>query len=112
LPRMIGGRVKKSVAEQSLQAVGLGERLQHLPAELSGGEQQRVAIARALVSDPEIIFADEPTGNLDSKTGEAVMDLLLSLAREREKTLLVVTHDARLAARGDRQLRIVDGQLE
>jgi predicted ABC-type transport system involved in lysophospholipase L1 biosynthesis ATPase subunit len=112
LPRMIGGRVKKSVAEQSLQAVGLGERLQHLPAELSGGEQQRVAIARALVSDPEIIFADEPTGNLDSKTGEAVMDLLLSLAREREKTLLVVTHDAGLAARGDRQLRIVDGQLE
>jgi len=90
----------------------LGERLQHLPAELSGGEQQRVAIARALVNDPAIVFADEPTGNLDSKTGDAIMDLLLSLARERKKTLLVVTHDARLAALGDRQLHMVDGVLE
>jgi len=95
-----------------LRAVGLSERLQHLPAELSGGEQQRVAIARALVNDPEIIFADEPTGNLDSKTGDAIMDLLLSLARERNKTLLVVTHDARLAGLGDRQLHIIDGRLE
>src|SRR6266403_3858895 len=112
LPGMIGGRVKKSVAEESLRAVGLSERLQHLPAELSGGEQQRVAIARALVNDPEIVFADEPTGNLDSKTGDAIMDLLLSLARERNKTLLVVTHEARLAERGDRQLHMVDGQLE
>src|SRR5438876_6058689 len=112
LPGMIGGRVKKSVAEESLRAVGLSERLQHLPAELSGGEQQRVAIARALVNDPEIVFADEPTANLDSKTGDAIIDLLLSLARERNKTLLVVTHDARLAGLGDRQLHIVDGQLE
>ena len=112
LPGMIGGRVKTSVAEESLRAVGLRERLQHLPAELSGGEQQRVAIARALVNDPEIVFADEPTGNLDSKTGDAIMDLLLSLARERNKTLLVVTHEARLAGLGDRQLHIVDGQLE
>ena len=112
LPGMIGGRVKKPVAEESLRSVGLSERLQHLPAELSGGEQQRVAIARALVNDPEIVFADEPTGNLDSKTGDAIMDLLLSLARERSKTLLVVTHDPRLAGRGDRQLHIVDGQLE
>ena len=112
MPEMIGGRVKKSVAEESLRAVGLSERLQHLPAELSGGEQQRVAIARALVNNPEIVFADEPTGNLDSKTGDAIIDLLLSLARERNKTLLVVTHDPRLAGRGDRQLHIVDGQLE
>jgi predicted ABC-type transport system involved in lysophospholipase L1 biosynthesis ATPase subunit len=112
LPGMIGGRVRESAAEESLRSVGLGERLQHLPAELSGGEQQRVAIARALVNDPAIVFADEPTGNLDSKTGDAIMDLLLSLGRERKKTLLVVTHDPRLAALGDRQLHIVDGVLE
>ena len=111
LPGMIGGRVNPVAAEQSLASVGLGERLQHLPAELSGGEQQRVAIARALVNDPAIIFADEPTGNLDSKTGETIMDLLLGLARERKKTLLVVTHDPHLASRGDRQLRIADGVL-
>jgi len=112
LPGMIGGSVRESAAEESLRAVGLGERLQHLPAELSGGEQQRVAIARALVNDPAIVFADEPTGNLDSKTGDAIMDLLLSLAGERKKTLLVVTHDPRLAALGDRRLHMVDGVLE
>jgi len=112
LPGMIGRSRERSAAEKSLRAVGLGERLQHLPAELSGGEQQRVAIARALVNDPEMIFADEPTGNLDSKTGDAIMDLLLALARERQKTLLVVTHDSRLAGRGDRQLRMIDGQLQ
>jgi predicted ABC-type transport system involved in lysophospholipase L1 biosynthesis ATPase subunit len=111
LPGMIGRNVAKSAAEKSLVAVGLGDRLHHLPAELSGGEQQRVAIARALTNDPDIIFADEPTGNLDSKTGDEVMDLLLNLARGRNKTLLVVTHDARLAARGDRQLHIKDGRL-
>ena len=111
LPGMIGGRVEEDAAAASLRAVGLGERLQHLPAELSGGEQQRVAIARALVNDPAIVFADEPTGNLDSRTGEAIMDLLLSLARERKKTLLVVTHDPHLAALGDRQLHMADGLL-
>ena len=111
LPGMIGGRVREDAAVESLGTVGLGERLQHLPAELSGGEQQRVAIARALVNDPAIVFADEPTGNLDSKTGEAIMDLLLSLARERKKTLLVVTHDPHLARRGDRQLHMADGLL-
>ena len=82
-----------------------------MPAELSGGEQQRVAIARALTNDPDIIFADEPTGNLDSKTGDAIVDLLLGLARDRKKTLLVVTHDERLAVRGDRELHITDGVL-
>jgi putative ABC transport system ATP-binding protein/lipoprotein-releasing system ATP-binding protein len=111
LPGMIGSRPKRQACTESLLAVGLGERVNHLPPELSGGEQQRVAIARALTNDPDIIFADEPTGNLDSKTGEAIMDLLLSLAREREKTLIVVTHDANLARRGDRTLRIVDGVL-
>jgi predicted ABC-type transport system involved in lysophospholipase L1 biosynthesis ATPase subunit len=111
LPGMIGGQVKSDAAEASLRAVGLGDRLHHLPPELSGGEQQRVAIARALTNNPDIIFADEPTGNLDSKTGDAIIDLLLELARDRQKTLLVVTHDARLAARGDRQLHIADGSL-
>ena len=112
LPGMIGRRVTGQEAEHSLTAVGLANRMHHLPAELSGGEQQRVAIARALTNDPDIIFADEPTGNLDSKTGDAIMDLLLNLARDRNKTLLVVTHDNRLATRGDRQLHIRDGVLQ
>jgi predicted ABC-type transport system involved in lysophospholipase L1 biosynthesis ATPase subunit len=112
LPGMIGRRATKETAEESLRAVGLTDRMHHLPAELSGGEQQRVAIARAMTNNPEIIFADEPTGNLDSKTGDAIIDLLLNLARQRNKTLLVVTHDARLAARGDRQLHIKDGVLQ
>lgn len=111
LPGMIGGRTKRDAAEASLRDVGLAERMHHLPAELSGGEQQRVAIARALTNDPDIIFADEPTGNLDSKTGDTIIALLLNLARDRKKTLLVVTHDNRIAARGDRELRIVDGML-
>jgi len=80
-----------------------------MPRELSGGERQRVAIARAIVRQPKILIADEPTGNLDSKTGDEIIDLLLNMVRERKKTLLVVTHDARLAARGDRQLHIKDG---
>ncbi len=112
LPAMIGGRVRSAAAAHSLESVGLGDRMHHLPAELSGGEQQRVAIARALTNDPEIIFADEPTGNLDSKTGDTIVDLLLRLARERKKTLLVVTHDPRLADRGDRRLLMVDGTLQ
>lgn len=112
LPALIGRRPQTDEAETSLASVGLADRLQHLPAELSGGEQQRVAIARALTNNPDIIFADEPTGNLDSKTGDAIMDLLLNLARDRNKTLLVVTHDMRLATRGDRQLHIMDGVLQ
>ena len=98
-------------AQASLEAVGLGDRLHHLPAELSGGEQQRVAIARALVNDPDIIFADEPTGNLDSKTGDVIIDLLMKLAHDAKKTLLVVTHEARLAERAERTLHIVDGVI-
>ena len=112
LPGMIGRKASKTDAEESLAAVGLTDRMHHLPAELSGGEQQRVAIARALTNNPDIVFADEPTGNLDSKTGDEIIDLLLNLVHERNKTLLVVTHDARLAARGDRQLHIRDGVLQ
>ena len=109
---MIGRASSQKAAGESLAAVGLADRTQHLPAELSGGEQQRVAIARALVNDPDIIFADEPTGNLDSATGQAIVDLLLKLARERKKSLLIGTHDTGLAMRGDRELHIKDGQLE
>jgi predicted ABC-type transport system involved in lysophospholipase L1 biosynthesis ATPase subunit len=112
LPGMIGGSSSQKAAEESLAAVGLGDRMQHLPAELSGGEQQRVAIARSLVNDPQIIFADEPTGNLDSATGGTIVDLLLTLARERKKSLLIVTHDTSLATQGDRELHIKDGRLE
>ena len=111
LPMMIDRRASRLAAEEALERVGLGGRQHHLPAELSGGEQQRVAIARALINDPSVIFADEPTGNLDSKTGEVIVDLLLALVRENQKTLLVVTHDARLAERGDRKVEIVDGLL-
>ena len=92
-----------------LEKVGLGNRLDHLPNELSGGEQQRVAIARALAHDPAIIFADEPTGNLDSRNGAQILDLLFELADQGGKTLVVVTHDPAIAARGDRVLTIKDG---
>lgn len=92
-----------------LERVGLGDRLDHLPGELSGGEQQRVAIARALAHDPEIIFADEPTGNLDSRNGKQILDLLFSLADEGGKTLVIVTHDPDVAKLGDRTLIIRDG---
>jgi len=112
LPGMIGRASAKKAAEESLAEVGLVDRMQHLPAELSGGEQQRVAIARALTNDPDIIFADEPTGNLDSETGGAIVDLLLNLARERKKSLLIVTHDTGLATRGDRELHIKDGRIQ
>ena len=111
LPSMIGGGPKQAEAERALSRVGLADRMQHLPAELSGGEQQRVAIARAIINNPSIIFADEPTGNLDSKTGGGIMELLLALVRENHKTLVVVTHDAQLASRGDRRMEIRDGML-
>jgi len=111
LPGLIRGKTDRVTGESSLTDVGLRDRMHHLPAELSGGEQQRVAIARALTNDPDIIFADEPTGNLDSKTGDTIIELLLGLARSRQKTLLVVTHDTRLAGLGDRQLQIADGVL-
>ena len=111
LPAMIGGRPKPETAEAALARVGLADRLHHLPAELSGGEQQRVAIARSLMNEPSIIFADEPTGNLDSKTGESIIELLMALVREKNMTLVVVTHDMQLATRGDRRLEIRDGLI-
>jgi putative ABC transport system ATP-binding protein len=99
-------------AEQVLLRVGLGARLKHLPSRLSGGEQQRVAIARAFVANPKLLLADEPTGNLDSATGERVIEVLFELNREHGTTLLLVTHDEGLARRCDRRLHLVDGALE
>ena len=99
-------------AEAALRAVGMGHRLGHMPNQLSGGEQQRVAIARALVGDPQVILADEPTGNLDSVRGAEVMDLLEALNRDRGVALVVVTHDLDIAARAHRQLRMRDGLAE
>jgi putative ABC transport system ATP-binding protein len=106
------GDGRRQRAVKALQDVGLAERIHHRPTELSGGERQRVAIARALVNDPAIILADEPTGNLDSKTGEDVLRLLLDLNRERGLTLLLVTHDAGIAARAGRVLHLRDGLIE
>jgi predicted ABC-type transport system involved in lysophospholipase L1 biosynthesis ATPase subunit len=111
VPCLIRNRQQLAKAVDYLSRVGLADRLNHLPSELSGGEQQRVAIARALVNDPAIIFADEPTGNLDTVNGAAIMELLLALAREKQKTLIVVTHDQALAAAGDRRVDIRDGLL-
>jgi putative ABC transport system ATP-binding protein len=96
---------------QLAELLGLRERLDHLPHELSGGQQQRVAIARALIARPEVIFADEPTGNLDSRSGGEVMELLKGIRERMGKTLVIITHDNRIAAAADRQLTIMDGVL-
>ncbi len=109
LATAVAGREATERVTALLERVGLGDRLDHLPNELSGGEQQRVAIARALAHDPQIIFADEPTGNLDSRNGSQILDLLFGLAEEGGKTLVIVTHDAQIASRGDRVLTIRDG---
>jgi len=111
IPGMIRSRNVRRRAIELLAEVGLEERSHHLPAELSGGEQQRVAIARALVNDPAMVFADEPTGNLDSRNGGEVMELLLDFAGNLKTTLVVVTHDRSLARLGDRTLEILDGQM-
>jgi len=94
-----------------LHRVGLGERLDHRPYELSGGEQQRVAIARALINEPEVIIADEPTGNLDSHTGEDILNLLCEIRAERNTTLLIATHDAKVAHRAPRVVHLADGRI-
>ncbi len=112
LPLDIAGQANSDKrAREMLARVGLGERARHYPAQLSGGEQQRVAIARALVHEPALLVADEPTGNLDERTGESIIELLFSLNRESGTTLLLVTHDPHLAARCDRSLRLEKGQL-
>ena len=113
LPALIAnGRDKKSLiqkARSGLDRVGLSERLDHRPSQLSGGEQQRVAIARALMNDPQILFCDEPTGNLDSKTGESITQLLCSLSQENGKSVVVVTHEKEIAEKADKIFHIKDG---
>jgi len=106
-----GGNDAASRARAVLERVGLGERLGHYPRQLSGGEQQRVAVARAFVTEPRLLFADEPTGNLDSATGEHVIELLFEMNRERGTTLVLVTHDADLARRCQRRLHIAGGEI-
>lgn len=108
---LAGRRDARAHAQQLLERVGLAQRLRHLPRQLSGGEQQRVALARAFACNPAILFADEPTGNLDSQTGERISDLLFELNREQGTTLVLVTHDERLAHRCHRQIRLEAGHL-
>jgi putative ABC transport system ATP-binding protein len=112
LPLELSGRAEAfDRAKHELRRVGLGDRLDHYPAQLSGGEQQRVAVARALAPDPAIVLADEPTGNLDTKTGLAISDLLFALQRERGATLVLVTHDPLLASRCDRSITLQSGEI-
>lgn len=114
LPALLRGeseRNSKAHAVELLEQLGLGKRLHHLPAQLSGGEQQRVALARAFSGRPKVLFADEPTGNLDRHTGDRIADLLFSLNRDYDTTLILVTHDVQLAGRCQRRLRLRDGKL-
>ncbi len=111
VPGAIAGINRTAEALLALERVGLKDRADHLPAEMSGGEQQRVAIARAIVNQPAVLFADEPTGNLDSNTSKEIMEILLKLADEHGVTLIVVTHDQNLAKVGDRTLVIQDGKI-
>ena len=115
LPALIGGLAKREArkkAEGLLKDVGLGDRMTHKPGELSGGEQQRVAVARALIMAPDILLADEPTGNLDTETGKIIEDLLIDLHRERNVTLVVVTHNQSLAQRMSRSVGLRDGRID
>ncbi|RAY15479.1 macrolide ABC transporter ATP-binding protein [Actinomadura craniellae] len=110
--RGVGRAERRRLAAEALATVGLGHRLDHRPNQLSGGEQQRVAIARALVGEPRVVLADEPTGNLDTRTGHEVMDLLARLNTERGVAVVLVTHEHDVAARARRQIRIRDGRVE
>jgi putative ABC transport system ATP-binding protein len=103
--------IRDKRAKDMLQAVGLGTHLKHKPNQMSGGQQQRVGIARAFVTKPDIVFADEPTGNLDSKTTKEVMDLITSMARKQNQTLIIVTHDIEIASYADRIVHILDGNI-
>jgi lipoprotein-releasing system ATP-binding protein len=107
----MSARAAEARGRELLARVGLKGRVEHRPTELSGGEQQRVAIARALINSPELILADEPTGNLDSHTGDEIMDLLLNLRSESQTTLVIATHDARVAARAPKVIELADGQI-
>jgi putative ABC transport system ATP-binding protein len=112
VPLELAGRKDAfTLAAEALRRVGLAERLEHYPGQLSGGEQQRVALARAFVSRPKLLLADEPTGNLDSGTGHAIIDLLFQLNRDFGTTLVLVTHDDGLAARCGRMVRVADGRI-
>ena len=114
LPMVFQGTVEKERRERAthlLEMVGLGERIHHRPTELSGGQQQRVAIARSLSNDPEVVLADEPTGNLDQHTGKIIMDFLKKLHKEEGKTIIMVTHDANVAKQAHRVEHLVDGSI-
>ncbi len=109
--RGIGRSQRHKLAKEALIRVGLEKRIGHKPSEMSGGQQQRVAIARALIAGPDVVFADEPTGNLDSRSGGEVMELLKTVGKDMGKALVVITHDSRIAAMAERRLSIVDGVL-
>lgn len=112
LPRLLDNRRPDSVKLRSiLETIGLSDRARHLPNELSGGQQQRVAVGRALINDPAIILADEPTGNLDSKSGREIIDLLKLANKQYNQTLLIITHDEKIALQADRILTVGDGQI-
>lgn len=111
LPLELSGAADTQRGQELLEAVGLGERGEHLPSQLSGGEQQRVAIARALITAPQLLLADEPTGNLDQQTGGRVLDLLMRLSETHNTTLLLITHDSGVAARCDRVVEMRDGKI-
>jgi putative ABC transport system ATP-binding protein len=108
----VSAKRRRKMAKDILSKVGLGSRLKHRPKEMSGGQQQRVGIARAFVGNPEIVFADEPTGNLDSKTSKEVMDLIREMAKTNHQTIVMVTHDKRLTEYADKIIHIFDGKIE
>jgi putative ABC transport system ATP-binding protein len=108
---LAGNKQAFEIAEQKLTTVGLKERLTHYPSQLSGGEQQRVALARAVCTEPKILLADEPTGNLDGETGKAIMDLMFDLNEQHQSTMVLITHDPNLAARCDRIIEMADGKI-